>query len=66
MMKNIVLFSLVSVITTIQAAPTNEQLYEMILGLKNEIADSKGRESNLHVELNKTKNDLNLAKKTIE
>ena len=65
MMKNIVLFSLVSVITTVQAAPTNEQLYEMILGLKNEIADSKGRESNLHVELNKTKNDLNLAKKQL-
>ena len=64
-MKNIVLFSLVSVITTVQAAPTNEQLYEMILGLKNEIADSKGRESNLHVELNKTKNDLNLAKKQL-
>jgi hypothetical protein len=65
MMKNIVLFSLVSVITTVQAAPTNEQLYEMILGLKNEIADSKGRESDLHVELNKTKTDLNIAKKQL-
>ena len=65
MMKNIVLFSLVFVTTTVQAAPSNEQLYEMILGLKNEITDSKGRESDLHAELNKTKTDLNLAKKQL-
>ncbi len=51
--------------TGVYAAPTNEQLYQMLLNmktehesLKKEVADSKVRESDLQVQLHKAKAEL--------
>jgi hypothetical protein len=49
----------------LSAAPTNEQLYQMILDLKKEISESKTRESNLQTHLNQAKTELESAKKQL-
>ena len=59
------LTSLLLVNTVSYAAPSNEQLYEMLLGLKKEIADSKARETDLHTNLDKANAELKVAKKQL-
>ena len=67
------LTSLMLVNTGVYAAPTNEQLYQMLLdmkteqaNLKKEVAESKIRESDLKAHLDKTKAELATAKKQLD
>ena len=61
----IALTSLMFVSVDIYAAPSNEQLYQMILDLKKEVLESKTRENDLHANLDKANAELGVAKKQL-
>ena len=61
----IALTSLMFVSVNIYAAPSNEQLYQMILDLKKEVLESKTRENDLHANLDKANAELGVAKKQL-
>ena len=61
----VALTSLMYISTDIHAAPTNEQLYLMILDLKKEVSESKTREKDLHANLDKANAELGAAKKQL-
>ena len=61
----VALTSLMYISTDIYAAPTNEQLYLMILDLKKEVSESKTREKDLHANLDKANAELGAAKKQL-
>jgi Legionella pneumophila major outer membrane protein precursor len=61
----VALTSLMFINTDIYAAPTNEQLYLMILDLKKEVSESKTREKDLHANLDKANAELGAAKKQL-
>ncbi len=63
--KLITLTSLFLINTATYAAPSNEELFKMIMDLKKEVADSKNRESDLKTNLEKTTNELIVAKKQL-
>ena len=57
--------SLLLITPCAHAAPTNEQLYLMILDLKKEVLESKTREKDLHANLDKANAELGNAKKQL-
>jgi hypothetical protein len=61
----IALTSLMLISTSLYAAPTNEQLYQMILDLKKEASESKAREKDLHANLDKAQAELGAAKEQL-
>lgn len=61
----VALTSLMFISADIYAAPTNEQLYLMILDLKKEVSESKTREKDLHANLDKANAELGAAKKQL-
>ena len=65
MRKTLVFLTSMFIGTIAYAAPSNEQLYQMIVGLKNEIADSKAKASELQVNLDKANTQLVSAKKQL-
>lgn len=63
--KLIALTSLMLINTTSYATPSNDELFQMILDLKKEVAESKNKEIELKSNLDKTKNELIVAKKQL-
>ncbi len=63
--KLLTLTSLMLFNTATFAAPSNEELFQMILALKKEVADAKHKEIELQTNLDQTKNELIATKKQL-
>ena len=63
--KLLTLSSLMLFNTATFAAPSNEELFQMILALKKEVADAKHKEIELQTNLDQTKNELIATKKQL-
>jgi hypothetical protein len=63
--KLLTLTSLMLLNTATYAAPSNEELFQMILALKKEVANAKYKEIELQTNLEQTKNELIATKKQL-